>query len=192
MPNYAVFLDRDGTINIDTGYMGNPDEIQLIPGSGEALSELKNKRNFKLIVISNQSGISRGILTQEMVDSVNAKINELLKKYGVSIDAFYYCPAHPDFSSKEECWCRKPSPELVFQAAKDFQIDLSGSYFVGDKDSDIECGMNAGLKTILVKTGYGLESISLLKKQNKFPSFVAHNLKEVCEIIKKDISGENN
>ncbi len=190
MPNYAVFLDRDGTINIDTGYMGNPDEIKLFPETGEALAELKNKKKFKLIVISNQSGISRGILTREMVDSVNIKINELLKGYNVSIDAFYYCPFHPNFSSKEDCKCRKPSPELVFKAAKDFNIDLSGSFFVGDKDSDIECGINAGLKTFLVKTGYGEESIYLLKKQNKFPSFVARDLKEVCEIIKKEISGE--
>jgi histidinol-phosphate phosphatase family protein len=116
------------------------------------------------------------------------KINELLLKDNVKIDAFYYCPYHPNFNSEEECKCRKPSPELVFKAAKDFSVDLDKSYFVGDAVSDIECGMNAGVKTLLVKTGYGLESLSIL--QNKFASFVAENISDACNIIINDYSGE--
>ncbi len=192
MPNYAVFLDRDGTINEDPGYLGEPEKVNLLPGVGEALSELKRKLNFKLIVISNQSGISRGLITEKDVDAVNDRINELLKIYGVQIDAFYYCPTHPDFNSEEECSCRKPSPELVFKAKSDYQIELSRSYFVGDAVSDIECGMNAGVKTLLVKTGYGEESINILQKRNKFPTFVGLNMKEVCNYIYKDFTGENN
>jgi D-glycero-D-manno-heptose 1,7-bisphosphate phosphatase len=191
MPNHAVFFDRDGTLNEDPGYLGDPNHLKLYPHTGEALSILKNNLNFKLVVISNQSGIARGLISKEMVDSVNAKINMLLKEDKVSIDAFYYCPSHPEFSSKEDCWCRKPSPELVFKAANDFKIDLSKSYFVGDSVTDIECGINAGLKTILVKTGYGEESFSILQKQNKFPTFVAQNIIEVCSFIKKDFIGEN-
>lgn len=191
MNNYAVFLDRDGTINEDPGYLGNPDQVKLYSGSAEALFKLKNKLNFKLIVISNQSGIARGKLTDEMVDDVNKKINQLLSKENTSIDAFYYCPAHPDFNTDEECSCRKPSPELVFKAAKDFNIDLKKSYFVGDNISDIECGINAGTKTILVRTGYGEESFYMLQKQNKFPTFVAKNILEACNFIEKDFSGEN-
>ena len=191
MYSYAVFFDRDGTLNEDPGYLGDPNLVKLFPGTGEALSTLKNKLHFKLIVISNQSGISRGLLSKEMVDSVNYKINELLSVFNVSIDKFYYCPAHPEFSNEDDCRCRKPSPELVFQAAKELEIELSGSYFVGDAVTDIECGINAGLKTILVKTGYGEESFSILKKQNKFPTFVARNIKEVSDFINKDISGEN-
>jgi D,D-heptose 1,7-bisphosphate phosphatase len=190
MPSYAVFFDRDGTLNEDPGYLGDPNHLKLFPHTGEALSILKNNLNFKLVVISNQSGIARGLISKEMVDSVNEKINFLLKEDNVSIDAFYYCPSHPEFSSEEDCWCRKPSPELVFKAANDFKIDLSKSYFVGDSVSDIECGKNAGLKTILVKTGYGKESFSILQKQNKFPTFVAQNIIEVCSFIKKDFIGE--
>lgn len=191
MPNFAVFFDRDGTLNEDPGYLGDPEEVKLFPGTGEALSELKSKLNFKFIVISNQSGIARGLLTREMVDAVNDKINELLSKYDVQIDAFYYCPNHPDFNDTSECSCRKPSPELVFKAANDFDIDLAKSYLVGDAVTDIECGLNAGLKTALVQTGYGKESFSVLQKQNKFPTFVGLNVKEVCNFIYKDFTGEN-
>lgn len=189
MNNFAVFFDRDGTLNEDPGYLGDPDSLKLYPDIGKALSDLKKKLNPKFIVISNQSGIARGILTDEMVKSVNEKINTVLAENGVAIDAFYYCPHHPDFSEKKDCSCRKPSPELVLKAAKDFNIDLSHSFLVGDSVSDIECGKNAGVKTILVKTGYGEESLSVLQNQNNFPTFVAQNMSEVNNIIQKDFSG---
>lgn len=191
MPNHAVFLDRDGTINEDPGYLGEPANVKLFPGAAKALSELKTKLNCKLIVISNQSGVSRGLITKQMVDEVNNKINELLLKENTSIDAFYYCPYHPDYNNEEDCKCRKPSPKLVYDAAKDFQIDLSKSYFVGDTISDIQCGFNAGMKSILVKTGNGTESFSILQKQNKIPTFVAENLAQACRFIINDFCGEN-
>ena len=191
MPNFGVFLDRDGTLNEDPGYLGNPNLLNLYPETGRALSLLKNELNFKLIVISNQSGIARGLITKEKVDAVNAKLNELLQNDNVQIDAFYYCPYHPDFSSKEDCSCRKPSPKLVLQSAKDFNIELSKSYFIGDAVTDIECGFNANLKTILVKTGYGKESFSILQKLNKMPSFVAENILDASKFINKDFAGEN-
>jgi len=191
MSDCAVFLDRDGTINEDPGYLGEPSSVKLFPGAAKALSILKSKLNCKLIVISNQSGIARGIITRQMVDKVNEKINELLLAEQTSIDAFYYCPYHPDYNSEEECECRKPSPKLVFKAANDFQIDLSKSYFIGDSSSDIICGFNAGLKTVLVRTGYETEIISILQKQNKIPTFVAENLVQACKFIIKDFSGEN-
>ena len=190
MPQSAVFLDRDGTINEDPGYLGDPQKVKLFPGTGQALYSLKTRLNFKLIVISNQSGIARGFISGENVDAVNSRINELLKKDNVSIDAFYYCPHHPDFSSIEEAKCRKPSPRMVFQAAKDLNIDLNGSYFIGDSPADILCGINAGLKTVLVRTGYGTDSISILQKQNIFPSFVAENILEACKFILEDFTGE--
>lgn len=186
MSHCAVFLDRDGTINEDPGYLGEPSNLKLFPGTAKALSNLKSKINCKLIVISNQSGVARGLITKQMVDSVNNKINELLLSEETSIDGFYYCPFHPDFNTEEECECRKPSPKLVFDAASDFDLDLTHSYFVGDASTDIMCGINAGLKTILVKTGYGTESISILQKQNKIPTFVAENLVQACNFIIND------
>lgn len=185
----AVFLDRDGTINIDPGYLSSPDEVILFPDTGKALSKIKNLK-FKLIVISNQSGIARGKLKKENVDSVNMKINDLLSVDKVKIDAFYYCPYHPDFSTEEESSCRKPSPKLIFQAVEELNINLLKSYFIGDSVSDIECGMNAGIKTILVKTGNGKESFSILQKENKMPTFVAENILDASNYIQADFTGE--
>ncbi len=189
MPNYAIFLDRDGTINEDPGYLGDENKVCLLPGSGEGLSLLKNKYNFKLIVISNQSGIARGLLTHDIVININKKINELLLQFNVQIDDFYFCPFHPDFSKEEECECRKPSPKLIYDAAKKHNIDLSKSYFIGDMITDIECGKNAGLKTILVKTGNGKKSLKVLKMQHNLPSFVAQNILDSCNFIKNDFFG---
>jgi D,D-heptose 1,7-bisphosphate phosphatase len=190
MTGCAVFLDRDGTLNDDPGYLGNPDKVKLFPDTGKALSILKNKLNFRLIVISNQSGIERKLITKENVEAVNKRINELLADYDVQIDAFYYCPFHPEFNTKEECACRKPSPKMVLEAAEDFNIELSKSYFIGDAVSDIECGINAGTKTVLVKTGYGNESFSTLQKLNKMPTFVANNILDAVNFIQNDFSGE--
>jgi D,D-heptose 1,7-bisphosphate phosphatase len=190
MTGCAVFLDRDGTLNDDPGYLGNPDKVKLFPDTGKALSILKNKLNFRLIVISNQSGIERKLITKENVEAVNKRINELLTDHDVRIDAFYYCPFHPEFNTKEECACRKPSPKMVLEAAEDFNIELSKSYFIGDAVSDIECGINAGTKTVLVKTGYGNESFSTLQKLNKMPTFVANNILDAVNFIQNDFSGE--
>ncbi|BDQ01773.1 HAD family hydrolase [Ignavibacterium sp.] len=188
--NRAIFLDRDGTLNDDPGYLGDPEQVVLLPTVGEALSILKNQFNFLLIVVSNQSGVARGLITEEDVKNVNKRINELLSNYNVSIDEFYYCTTHPDFNSDEECQCRKPSPKMLIDASEKFDVDLTKSYLIGDNVADIESAFNAGCKAILVKTGYGLESINVLQKQNKFPSFVAENLMDAANFIIKDISGE--
>jgi len=185
MSNPAIFLDRDGTINEDPGYISDPEKLVLIPEAGTALSLLK-KNGYLLVVISNQSGIARGLMTAEDVDRVNSRLNSLLEKFNVKIDAFYYCPGHPEFSTEEECECRKPSTKLLFEAVNKFNIDLNKSYFVGDLVSDIECGKNAGIKTILVRTGKGEESFSILQKENNFPTFVADNLLNACNFILAD------
>jgi HAD superfamily hydrolase (TIGR01662 family) len=125
-------------------------------------------------------------MTTQEVDLVNERVNLLLQEYNVKIDAFYYCPAHPEFSSEEECECRKPSTKLLNEAVKEFNVDIMNSYFIGDLESDIQCGKNAGIKTILVKTGKGLESFSILQKENNFPTFVAENLLNACNYILAD------
>jgi D,D-heptose 1,7-bisphosphate phosphatase len=189
MLNKAVFLDRDGTLNYDPGYLGNPSDLILFPDAGKVLSDLKNKFNFKLIVISNQSGVARGLITDEQVLSVNKELNKILLEFNVQIDAFYYCPFHPDFNTADDCLCRKPSPKMILDSASDFDINLSKSYLIGDSTSDIQAGLEAKVKTILVKTGYGAESISILQNGNYFPSFVAENLTEAYNFIINDSTG---
>ena len=186
MLNKAVFLDRDGTLNEDPGYLGDPEHLKLFPETGQALALLKNDYNYLLIVISNQSGVARGLITKDEVEAVNDEINNLLQIFNVKIDAFYYCPFHPDFNSKDECSCRKPSPKMILDAAKDLNIDLSSSYIIGDTVADVRAGQNAGLKTILVKTGYGSDSFYILQKENYLPSFVAENLTDASKFIIKD------
>lgn len=189
MLSKAVFLDRDGTLNYDPGYIGNPKDLKLFSDTGKVLAILKNKYQFKLVVISNQAGIARGIITEAQVISVNDELNQRLLEFNVQIDAFYYCPFHPDFSSQEDCLCRKPSPKMILDASKDLNLDLSKSYFVGDSVSDIIAGLSAQVKTILVKTGNGAESISILQNGNNFPNFVAENLTEASKFIINDSTG---
>lgn len=191
MQPVAVFFDRDNTLNIDPGYLGEPEKVQLFEGVAEGIYKLKKELNFKIIVISNQSGIARGLITHEQVQLVNNKINELLEKKNTEIDKFYYCPFHPDFNRPDKTDCRKPSPKLVLQAAEEFNIDLSRSYFVGDMPSDIECGINAGLKTILISYKNDSEKIISLKKRNKTPNFVTDNFLNVCNFIINDFRGGN-
>jgi D,D-heptose 1,7-bisphosphate phosphatase len=189
--NKAVFFDRDGTLNYDPGYLGNPDKVELFEGVPEQIKKLKDEFGFLIVVISNQSGITRGIISEDDVKAVNLKINQILKDNGTSIDAFYYCPFHPDYDNEEKCKCRKPSPFMVFEASNDLDLDLSKSYFVGDTISDIQCGRNAGVKTILIKSSFNKEEIIELKKEEFSPNFVSENFIDACNFIIKDSSGGN-
>lgn len=191
MKNPAVFFDRDGTLIVDKHYLRDPGGIEFIKGVPGALAALK-KAGFKIIVISNQSGIARGLLTHDDVIAIHSKINILLmKEAGAEIDAFYYCPHHPDFVSEGDCDCRKPSPKMVLQAAAEHNIDLSRSFFVGDKDIDIQCGINANLPSILFGENIMAETISNLKKAGKIPKFISSNFDEICRFILNYISEEN-
>lgn len=189
--NAALFLDRDGTLNFDPGYLGDPELLKLYPGVGKGLAEIKNKFNIKLIVISNQAGITRGLLTKEQVDSVNNKLNELLAEFDVQIDDFFYCPFHPDFDPPSKISCRKPSPEMILDAASKHNISLEKSFMIGDRKSDIECGINAGVKTILIRNEWNNDEIKLLKNDEKTPNFVAVDFLDACNFIMNDFV-ENN
>jgi D-glycero-D-manno-heptose 1,7-bisphosphate phosphatase len=146
----AVFFDRDGTLMEDAHYCGDPAQVRVYPGVTEALRKLK-AAGFRLFVITNQSGIGRGLITEEQYRAVQA---EFLRQLGEDlIDASYFCPDAPGVASTR----RKPEPGMVLEAAADFDIDLVSSWFVGDKSADIECGRRAGTRTILVLTGYGAE-----------------------------------
>jgi histidinol-phosphate phosphatase family protein len=141
----AVFLDRDGTIIYDVGYPRDPRQIRLLPRVGGALARLR-RQGFSLVLISNQSGIGRGVLTLEETERVHRQVVSSLAEYGVGLDAAYYCPHAPE----EQCRCRKPSPEMLLRAARELGLDLSRSFMVGDKPSDIEAGKRAGCRTILL------------------------------------------
>lgn len=154
----------------DVDYCGDPNDVHVLPGVTDALRTLK-KCGFKLIVVTNQSGIGRGYFDEQQYKAVEA---ELERQVGAGIiDATYYCPHLPEAG----CKCRKPSPEMIFTAARQHAIDLSRSFFVGDKPSDIECGRNAGVKTVLVRTGYGSDV------DPQIASYVATDLAEAAEII---------
>ncbi len=137
----AVFLDRDNTLIYDPGYIHRPEEVVLLYGVGEGLRLLK-EAGFLLIVISNQSGIGRGYYGEEDFWAVNGRLQQLLKPYGVQIDDFFFCPHRPD----EGCRCRKPNTLLVERAARKWGIELSKSFVVGDKESDLQLAFNAGCR----------------------------------------------
>ena len=147
----AVFLDRDGTINVDKEYLSDPAKLEIIPGAGPALRRLMDA-GFLLFIVTNQSGIGRGFYTLADMEAVNLRLRLELAKDGVRFEKIYAAPEHPDQPSRG----RKPSPQFLFDARDDFGIDLAQSYMIGDKLIDLQCGWNAGVKkSILVRTGYG-------------------------------------
>ncbi len=183
----ALFLDRDGTINYDTGYIKDPDSVVLIEGVAENLRKLKEKNGFKIIVISNQAGVAKGLINIDDVNAVNERIKQLLKERGVEIDAIYYCPYHPDYDPPEKANCRKPSPLMILKAAEEHNIDLSKSFMIGDRASDIEAGINANVKTIFIRTASNDEEIYNLLNQSKKPNFVADNFYDIYNFIIQSI-----
>ena len=134
--------------------MTDPREVEFIEGSPEAV-RLANSLGLKVVIISNQSGVSRGIMTVGQVEAVNARLVEMLNARGARVDAIYYCPHHPNYGERVRCECRKPGIGMLLRAKNEFGLDLNASFVVGDKWSDMKCGENAGTFTSLVRTGYG-------------------------------------
>ncbi len=164
--NKAIFLDRDGTLNPDPGYISNPDDYELYDGVKEALARLQ-KAGYMLILITNQSGISRGLFSEKDLEAVHDKMKRLLKAGGVTLDAIYYCPHHPDHPYKgiSDCNCRKPKPGMILQAIKDHNIDEKQSFMIGDRTSDIKIGLASGVPPICIadKPFEGYENIPTFK-----------------------------
>lgn len=176
MKNRACFLDRDGVINEEIGYIGNPEQLKVFPFAPLAI-RLLNEKGIKAIVITNQSGIGRGYFDREILDKIHQKLRKEMAKQGAFLDAIYYCPHHPD----QNCDCRKPKIGLFLEAAGDFDLDLLQSYAIGDKKTDLEAGREAGTKTILVLTGYGKEVLS--SKEDAIFDYKAKNILEAVRII---------
>lgn len=165
----AVFFDRDNTINLDKGYTHKVEDLILLDTVIPALQLLQNN-NFKLFIVSNQSGVGRGRYTEQDMHTFNNALCDLLHRNKIKISGVYCCPHKPD----EDCDCRKPKPGLIHQAQKEFPINLSESFVVGDRSSDIELGNNLNMKSILVQTG---------KTYPCSPDFTANNLLEAAEWI---------
>lgn len=181
--NRAVFLDRDGTINEDRGYIHRPDQFHFEYRAVDAIKHL-NHAGFKVIVVSNQSGVALGHYQERDVDNLHAWLSEELSKYGAMIDAYYYCPHHPSQgigSYKTNCTCRKPLPGMLLRAASDFSLDLSASFMVGDHKSDMDAALAAGVSPIFVLTGHGLQETikvpdAIPKADNLFQAVENHIL----------------
>ncbi|MCI0485715.1 MAG: D-glycero-beta-D-manno-heptose 1,7-bisphosphate 7-phosphatase [Blastocatellia bacterium] len=181
----AVFLDRDGTINEDSGYVSHPRELIIYPWAAEAI-RLINESGMKAFVITNQSGVARGLYTEETLHAVHERMREELAREGAKIDAFYYCPHHPDFGDaryKKICDCRKPRPGLLHRAAREHRIELARSYVIGDKASDMNLAAGVGAVGALVLTGYGRGTHADSERWPCEPSIVAGDLLEAVNII---------
>src|SRR5262249_42817722 len=186
MSNRAIFIDRDGTLNEDVGYAASPDEIDIYPWSAEAV-RLINEAGFKAIVVTNQSGIARGILSEEMLMLIHARLVEDLSREGARIDAIYYCPPHPRIGPegyRRICEWRKPAPGMLLKAAREHDIDLSRSFVIGDKSADMNLATNAGAGGVLVLTGYGKETLHHPEIWPCEPMSVSDNLLDAVHRIK--------
>ncbi|MCK5833465.1 HAD family hydrolase [bacterium] len=169
----VVFIDRDGTIIVDIGYIDDPDRIEFLPGAIEAIHKL-NLAGIKVIMVSNQSGVARGFFSMETAREVDSKVILRLRDRNAIIHASYFCPHHPDASVKEfrkDCWNRKPNPGMVEIAANEHCINLRKSYVIGDKISDLELARNIGAEPILVRTGEGVISEAKLRENEAIAVF---------------------
>lgn len=188
---FGVFLDRDGTVTEEVGYLTDTSRLRLIPGSGEAIA-LLNEMKIPAILATNQAGVARGYFEESMVIKCNKKLEDMLKVFGAKLDALYYCPHHPEVGEKPyriDCNCRKPKPGMLLKGAEEFNLDLSQSYVIGDKVSDLEVANKVNAKSILVKTGYGLGEVLYGKKRWKVkPLAICENFYEAVKyILKKEL-----
>ncbi len=178
----VVFLDRDGTINKEVGYLNDPSLLELLPGAANGIQALK-QAGFKVVIITNQSGLARGYFSLTTLEEIHRELLRQLALHGAYIDGIYFCPHHPD----EGCPCRKPATALVEKAVIELGLDISRAYVVGDKRIDLLLAKNIGAKGVLVLTGYGHSELALLVKQKIiFPDIIAADLQEAAELILAD------
>ncbi len=192
MNNVGIFLDRDGTINHEVDFLHSSTDLNLLPNSGKAIHEA-NQYGWNVFVITNQSGIARGILTEDELRIIHNTLRQELQKHDAKLDAIYYCPHHPDIGEppfRKECDCRKPKFGMLEKAAAEYNINLKDSFVIGDKLIDVQTGNNCGATSILVLTGYGKTELELCRKQNILPHYIANDLYDAIQIIKRKIQNE--
>ena len=183
-------MDRDGTINEERGYITKVDELTLLPHSAEGI-RLLNRLGLKTVVVTNQSGVARGLLTEDGLQEINRYLEGLLREEGARLNGIYYCPHHPLYGNekyRKDCYCRKPNPGMVLRAAAFFLIAPWLSYIVGDKKEDIELALRVGAKSILVLTGMGRKTL----EEGTEPYWVADNLLDAALWIENDLKVSGN
>jgi D-glycero-D-manno-heptose 1,7-bisphosphate phosphatase len=186
MTNRAIFLDRDGTLNEEDGYITSPEQFRLYNFAAEAV-RLINQSGWKAIVLTNQSGVARDYFTEATLIEIHERMKESLRLQGARIDAIYYCAHHPDYGSppyRLDCDCRKPKPGLTERAARDFNLDLNRCYAIGDRYRDIEAGHAAGARSVMVMTGFGRGEYETVRQRwPRQPDHVAEDLLEAVKWI---------
>lgn len=182
LSGYTIFLDRDGTLNSDPGYIKSPDLLELFPGVPEALAKLK-RAGARLILVTNQSGIARGFLSHDDLAAIHTKLSHILDRAGASLEAIYFCPHHPD----DGCACRKPNRGMIDQAVRERRVNLERAYVIGDHVRDIELAKRVGVRSILVTTGtIRPQEIEELKASAAAPEWVASSLTDAVDWVLSD------
>ncbi len=188
----AVFLDRDGTLNEEVDTLRTPDELRLIPGAGDAVRTL-NTLGIITCVISNQSGVARGIISEADLVPIHARLRAGLGQSGATVDTIYYCPHHPTEGVppyRLACDCRKPRPGMLLRAEREFGIDLGRSFVIGDRLADVLAGKAVNATTVLVLTGYGNTSAAECRRENVTPDLIAPSIVEAVRFVQEQISKE--
>ncbi len=189
----CFFLDRDGVIVEEVNFLSTPEEIRLIPGSAEAIA-LLNGAGIPVVVVTNQSGVARGIFPEERVSEIHRELDRLLGTQGARVDRYYYCPHHPAEGIgryKKDCPNRKPAPGMLLRAAREMDLDLQSSFLAGDRIADLQAGNAVGCRTILVRTGYGSKITNEdLRKEGIEPFLVAPDLLRAVETCLPIIGGK--
>lgn len=183
MSRPAVFLDRDGTINIEAGYIHELHNLNLIPGAARTIAGL-NQLGVPVILVTNQSGPARGYYPESWVHALHERLVSLLAAEGAHLDALYYCPHLPDGTVPEytqDCHCRKPEPGMLEQAAREHDLDLARSYMIGDKATDVEVGQRVNAKTILLTSGYGQQVLDGTYQHRVTPDHVFDSLEQAWD-----------
>jgi D-glycero-D-manno-heptose 1,7-bisphosphate phosphatase len=188
----AVFLDRDGTLNEDIGFLDRMEALTLFPWTADAI-RLLNRAGFCTVVTTNQSAVARGMIDEGFLRTVHQEIDRRLARGGANIDRYYYCPHHPEAPLapyRQVCECRKPRPGMLLQAARDMGLDLARSVMVGDRRLDVSCGHAAGARAVLVRTGLGAaEEEDLVEDSGAQPDAILNNLMEAVGWILRSSSG---
>lgn len=180
----GLFLDRDGTINVEVDYLSDPDELVLIPGAADAIRRAR-EAGYVIIVVTNQSGVARGILTPLDLAAIHARLDSLLAAEGARVDDYFACPHHPEIGSetyRKACSCRKPNPGMLIEAAEKHQLDLGRSALVGDSIRDLEAGRRAGVpERYLVATGKGMSKKDELDPSDHFVADLAEAVDRILD-----------